>query len=110
MARAISIIDDGVREIVTAAQADEAYRDNTVFVIVPDCGRDSNRCMAVPFQHHFNTRSAHEVFSVISGPRRLLTPESRPNTRTVQQAYVARTIGQIMCFETPEAAGTSLLG
>jgi hypothetical protein len=108
--RAISIIDEGVREIYHAVQADEAYRDNTVFVIVPDCGRDSNRCMAVPFQHHFNTRSAHEIFALVSGPRHLVAPESRPNTRTMQQAYVARTIGQLMGFETPEAAATSLLG
>jgi hypothetical protein len=108
--RAISIIDEGVREIYQAVQGDEEYRDNTVFVIVPDCGRDSNRCMAVPFQHHFNTPSAHEIFAIVNGPRRLLPAESRPNDRLVQQAYVARTIGQLMDFETPDAATTSLLG
>ena len=38
-----------------------AGRDNTVFLIVPDCGRDSNRAMPVPFQHHMNSRSAHQI-------------------------------------------------
>src|SRR5260221_9638517 len=47
--RAISIIDEGVREIYNATQGDEQYRDNTVFVVVPDCGRDSNRSMPVPY-------------------------------------------------------------
>ena len=76
--RAISIIDDGVREIYNAVQADEAYRDNTVFVVVPDCGRDSNRAMPVPYQHHFNTRSAHQIFALIAGPRRFTPHERTP--------------------------------
>src|SRR5262249_45809202 len=73
--RGLSIIDEGVRELYEAVQADagdasgHTYRDNTVFLIVPDCGRDNNRCMPVPFQHHFNTRSAHEVFVIAAGPR-----------------------------------------
>src|SRR5262249_1246101 len=67
--RAISIIDDGVRELFEATQHDEEYRNNTIFVVVPDCGRDNNRAMAVPFQHHFNSKSSHEIFAVVAGPR-----------------------------------------
>ena len=31
--RAVAIIDEGVRELYSAAQADEEYRDRTVFVV-----------------------------------------------------------------------------
>ncbi|MBI1831578.1 MAG: twin-arginine translocation signal domain-containing protein [Planctomycetes bacterium] len=107
--RAISIIDEGVREIYSAAQGDEQYRDKTVFVVVPDCGRDSNRAMPVPYQHHFNTRSAHQIFALIAGPRRLGLRAGVPVDRTQQQTFIARTIGQLMGFETPHADGQSLL-
>jgi hypothetical protein len=105
--RAISIIDEGIREIYSAVQADREYRDNTVFVIVPDCGRDSNRAMPVPYQHHFNTRSAREIFALFSGPGiaratlqggRVLAVD-----RSCQQAGVAATVGRIMGFRTPLA-------
>jgi hypothetical protein len=107
--RAIAIIDEGVREIYSAVQADEGYRDNTVFVVVPDCGRDANRAMPVPYQHHFNTRSAHEIFALIAGPRRLVPHNPRPIDTVQQQIYVAKTIGEIMNFETPQANNRSLL-
>jgi len=109
--RAIAIIDEGVREIYSATQADEAYRANTVFVIVPDCGRDSNRAMPVPYQHHFNSRSAHEIFALVAGPRRFVPHQREPvaRARPQQQTQVARTIGQIMNFETPHANAQSLL-
>lgn len=110
--RAIAIIDEGVREIYSATQADEAYRDNTVFVVVPDCGRDSNRAMPVPFQHHFNSKSAHEIFALVAGPRRFVPHEREPvaRARPHQQIQVARTIGEIMDFDTPHANNQSLLG
>ncbi|MBI2806555.1 MAG: twin-arginine translocation signal domain-containing protein [Planctomycetes bacterium] len=107
--RAISIIDEGVREIYNATQADEAYRNNTVFVVVPDCGRDSNRAMPVPYQHHFNTRSAHQIFGLIAGPRRFVPNERLAVDRVQQQIYVAKSIGEIMDFPTPHAANRSLL-
>jgi hypothetical protein len=107
--RAISIIDEGVREIHDATQADEAYRNNTVFVIVPDCGRDSNRAMPVPYQHHFNSRSSHQIFAMIAGPRRLIGQARQPIDQLQQQIYVAKTIGDIMGFETPLANNRSLL-
>ncbi len=107
--RAISIIDEGVREIYNATQADDAYRNNTVFVVVPDCGRDSNRAMPVPYQHHFNTRSAHEIFAVIGGPRGMVPHERTPVDKKQQQIFIARTIGQIMGFPTDLANNQSLL-
>jgi hypothetical protein len=103
--RAISIIDEGVREIYAAVQSDPFYRDNTVFVVVPDCGRDSNRCMSVPFQHHFNTRSSHEVFVIASGPGIQRGGVRVERARPHQQISVAGTIGKIMGFPTPRVDG-----
>ncbi|MBM4069508.1 MAG: hypothetical protein FJ271_11245 [Planctomycetes bacterium] len=106
--RSIAIIDDGLRQIHDATQADEAYRDNTVFLIVPDCGRDSNRAMPVPFQHHFNTRSAHEVFVVAAGPG-IAHPRAAVDLPR-QHCSVAATVGRIMGFPTPEVdAGAGAL-
>ena len=117
--RAISIIDDGVREICTAAQADEFYRDNTVFLVIPDCGRDNNRGMAVPFQHHFNSKCAHEIFAVLAGPdkhvgalrSRYANTKNGPlaNDAPLQQLAAAATVGGLMGFETPFAARESFL-
>jgi hypothetical protein len=107
--RAISIIDDGVRELWHAVQADDEYRNNTIFVVVPDCGRDSNRAMAVPFQHHFNSRSAHEVFAVVAGPKGLVPHESLAVDRKLQQTAVTTTVGKLMNFSTPHAEAPSLL-
>jgi hypothetical protein len=106
--RAISIIDEGIREIHAAVQADAEYRDRTVFVIVPDCGRDSNRLMPVPFQHHFNTRSAREIFAVLSGPQKWIPHGKTPQMKPQQQISVAATIGEIMGFATPHAEPQSL--
>lgn len=99
--RAIAIIDEGVRELYSAIQADEFYRDNTVFLVVPDCGRDSNRCMPVPFQHHFNSRSAHEIFAVAAGPECWIHRSRTPVDGLRQQCSVAATVGQLMGFATP---------
>lgn len=97
--RAISIIDDGVRQLYEAAQADEAYRNNTAFLIVPDCGRDNNRCAAVPFQHHFNSMSAHEIFAVLAGPG--IAKSAVLVDRTRQQISLTATVGKLMNFSTP---------
>ena len=103
--RAISIIDEGVREIYNAVQADEYYRDNTVFLIAPDCGRDSNRCMPVPYQHHFNSRSSREIFAVASGPGIVSGGVTVERARPHQQISLAGTIGKIMGFPTPHVDG-----
>lgn len=103
--RGIAIIDEGLQRLTTAVEADPFYRDNTVFVIVPDCGRDNNRLMPVPFQHHFNSRSSHEIFALLLGPgiARGVTVD-----RLVQQVDVMPTIGHLMKFETPYAEGCVL--
>jgi hypothetical protein len=99
--RAIAIIDEGVRELYDAVHHDEFYSGNTVFLVVPDCGRDSNRAMAVPYQHHFNTRSAHEIFAVAAGPAHFIQRSRTPVDRLRQQCSVAATIGRLMGFATP---------
>lgn len=106
--RGIAIIDEGIRELYSTVQADEEYRDNTVFVIVPDCGRDNNRCIDVPFQHHFNTKSAHEIFAVIAGPKGAV-PWNGVCPKEQQQISIASTIGEIMGFPTPHCPADSLL-
>ncbi len=98
--RAISIIDEGVREIYNAAQADEEYRDNTVFLVVPDCGRDNNRCTAVPFQHHFGSTCAHQIFAVATGLG--IARSEIPVDKLRQQISVAASVGRIMNFDTPQ--------
>jgi hypothetical protein len=96
--RSISIIDDGIRQIHDAVQADEQYRDNTAFIVVPDCGRDNARGASVPFQHHFGSRSSHEIFVIAAGPGIARSPTPVDTVR--QQTSVAATIGQLMKFPT----------
>jgi hypothetical protein len=103
--RGIAIIDEGLQRLTTAVEADPLYRDNTVFVIVPDCGRDNNRLMPVPFQHHFNSRSSHEIFALLLGPG---IAQGVTVDRLVQQVDVMPTIGHLMNFETPYAEGCVL--
>lgn len=97
--RSIAIIDDGIRQIYEAVQADPEYRDNTAFLIVPDCGRDNNRGMSVAYQHHFNSRSAHEIFAVAAG-KGIVHAKAVVDKRR-QQAGVAATIGKLMKVPTP---------
>lgn len=101
--RAISIIDEGVRELHDAVQADPEYRDNTVFLVIPDCGRDNNLCQSVPFQHHFGSKSSHQIFAVASGPG--IAKSRKPVDRKVQQISMAATLGAIMKFSTAHVDG-----
>jgi hypothetical protein len=107
--RAVAIIDEGVKEIWNAVQADDYYRDNTVFVVVPDCGRDNNRCTAVPFQHHFGSKSSHEIFAVVAGSKKIFRGGRKPVDRLQQQISVAATVGELMGFRATEADAESLL-
>jgi len=72
--------------------------------VVPDCGRDDNRWLPVPFQHHFGDRVAHEVFALFVGPG--VTPGVVD--RRVQQADVAPTLAGILGLSMPHAEGTAL--
>lgn len=103
--RGISIIDEGMRRLVETVDADEAYRDNTVFAIVPDCGRNSNPFISVPFQHHFNSRSSREIFALFFGPG---IARGRVVDAPVEQISVASTIGQAMQMQTAHAQGPVL--
>lgn len=103
--RAVAIIDRGLRTLVETVEADPAYRGNTVFVVVPDCGRDSNRFMAVPCQHHFNSKSSHEIFALFVGPG---VRAGRIVPKEVQQIAVAPTVGALMGMRTEFAEGRAL--
>lgn len=103
--RAISIIDRGLEQLVAAVNADPHYRDNTLFVVVPDCGRDDNRFNRVPFQHHFNSRSAREIWALFFGTG--IAPGVLVD-EVVNQISVAATIGGLMGFKTPLAEGAAL--
>jgi len=102
--RAIGVIDRGLQQLALAVEASEHYRGRTVFVVVPDCGRDANPLMSVPFQHHFNSRSAHEIFALIAGPGIV---SGRSLDKPVDQTSIAATVGAIMGFRT-EAEGRPL--
>jgi hypothetical protein len=104
--RAIAIIDEGLQRLVAAADAHPFYRDNTVFVITPDCGRDANPLAKVPFQHHFNSRSAHETWAVIFGPGIGRGVVDKP----VDQSAIAPTIAAAMGFAATRAEGRAVEG
>ena len=103
--RAIQVIDEGLQRLVGTVEADPFYRDNTVFVISPDCGRDDNPLMGVPFQHHFNSRSAHETWAVLFGPG---IARGKLLDKPVDQSAVATTIASLMGFRARAAEGDVL--
>lgn len=103
--RGISVIDEGLRQIVATVEADPEYRDNTVFVVVPDCGRDSNPFAAVPCQHHFGSRSSHEIWALVMGPG---VDKGKVVDKRVDQISIAATIGQIMRAPAEFAEGPVL--
>jgi hypothetical protein len=100
--RGVSIVDEGLRRLWEEAERLPAYRENTVFVVVPDCGRDHNPFVAVPFQHHFN---AHHIFAAVAGPG---IDRGRVVDRVVDQAEVAATVAAVMGFPMPLADGKVL--
>lgn len=105
--RAIQVIDDGIRQVMTTLDTDEHYRDNTVVVITPDCGRDANPLMSVPFQHHFNSRGAHEVWALIVGAG---VVQDRMYDRQIDQTAMAATIANVMGVRAKRAEGDVLSG
>ena len=103
--RGIAIMDAGIQRIIKTVEDDEYYRDNTVFVIVPDCGRDDSPFAAIPCQHHFNTPSSREIFALMIGPG---IERGRIVDRPTEQIEIAPTIGQLMGFRTDHAEGRVL--
>ena len=105
--RAIAVIDDGIRQIMDALDHDDHYRDNTIVVITPDCGRDSNPLMTVPFQHHFNSRGSHEVWALVVGAG---VTKGRIYDRAVDQTAIASTLAEVMGIRAERAEGDVLSG
>lgn len=102
--RGIQIMDQGIRQIVEFADRDERYRDNTVFVIVPDCGRDASPLRAVPCQHHF-TRASREIFALLLGPG---IGRGKVVDRHAEQIDIAPTVAAIMGFNSAHTEGRVL--
>ncbi|MEM7233300.1 MAG: hypothetical protein AAF517_14075, partial [Planctomycetota bacterium] len=75
------------------------------FVVVPDCGRDSNRFVSVPCQHHFGSKSSHEIFACFFGKG---VPKGKVVDKKVDQVSVAATIGGLMGFDAKFAEGRAL--
>ena len=98
--RSIAIIDQGIVRLVETVAATPGFRGNTVFVVLPDCGRDTNPLLRLPYQHHFNSRSAHEIWALIAGPG---IAKGAVVDKTVDQTQIAATVGRIMGFPTPHA-------
>ena len=90
--RGISVMDQGLQRLVDTVGADEEYRDNTIFVVVPDCGRDTNPFAAVPCQHHFGSKSSHEIFTLVFGKG---IDKGVVVDQKVDQISIAATIGQM---------------
>ncbi len=103
--RAIAIIDQGLRQLVEAADRLGHYAGRTAFVVIPDCGRDANPLMSVPFQHHFNSRSAHEIWALVAAPG---VSRGKVLDKTIDQSQIAATIGAIMGFRTPYAQASAI--
>jgi len=102
--RGIAIMDEGLQRLVQLVEGDEEYRNNTVFVIVPDCGRDNNRFVAVPCQHH-GSKSARQIFALLYGPG---IAKNQVVDKSVDQISVAATIGRVMGFDTAFSEGPIL--
>lgn len=102
--RGIQIMDEGLRRIVEFADRDEYYSHRTVFIVVPDCGRDANRLRAVPCQHHF-TRTSREIFALAFGAG---IARGLEFDGAAQQIDVAPTIAALMGFRAAHAQGRVL--
>lgn len=93
----IKVIDQGIRQLVAQTKLDPFYRDNTIFCIVPDCGRDTNPLLSVPCQHHFNSKTAHEIWCLLFGPG---VEKGKTIDRRVDQTQIASTLGKLMGAST----------
>lgn len=102
--RGVSIIDEGLQQLVRFVETDDFYRGNTVFAIVPDCGRDNNPFASVPFQHHFGSRDAHEIWALFFGS----SVGKGVVDKQAQQIGVAPTIARIMGAAARHAEGRVL--
>ena len=98
--RGVTIMDEGLKQIAAAVEADPEYRDNTLFIVVPDCGRDSNPFADIPCQHHFNSKSSHEIFALLAGPG---IARGAMVDKLADQTQVAATVAHFMKFKAGHA-------
>jgi hypothetical protein len=63
---------------------------------VPDCGRDTNPLASVPCQHHFGSKSSHEIFALVFGPG---IARGGIVDKLADQSSIAGTIAQVMGFK-----------
>ena len=103
--RGIAIIDEGIRALVGAVDTLPAYRGNTCLVLVPDCGRDANPLLRIPYQHHFNSDEARRIWALFIGPGVARGLEVR---RPVEQIDVHRTVAALLGVAAPHADGEFL--
>ena len=103
--RGITIIDEGVRRLMEVVEADPEYRDNTIFALVPDCGRDTARFASIPCQHHFNSVSSRRIWALFVGPG---IPAGSDVDTPVQQIDVAPTVAKLMGVSADHAEGNVL--
>lgn len=103
--RGITVIDEGVRRLVELVAADEEYRGNTVFALVPDCGRDTSPFASVPCQHHFNSVSSRRIWALFFGPG---IPAGVTYDKQVQQIDFAPTVAKLMGCKADHAKGEIL--
>ncbi len=102
--RGVSIIDEGLRRLVRFVETDDFYRGNTIFAVVPDCGRDDSPFASVPFQHHFGSTGSHEIWALLFGPGVGRGVVDEP----ADQICVAPTIGRLMGATAEHAEGDVL--
>ena len=103
--RGITIIDEGVRRLMDLVEAEEGYRGNTIFALVPDCGRDTARFASVPCQHHFNSVSSRRIWAHFVGPG---VPAGVNYDKPVQQIDFAPTVAKMMNCQAEHAEGSAL--
>ena len=103
--RGIAIIDESIQRLVEVTDADPFYAGNTIFAIVPDCGRDDNRLIHVPCQHHFNSAHSRKIFAMLVGPG---IEKDTVVDRSVEQIAMAPTLGRLMGLATSHTQGDVL--
>ena len=103
LAQHLADVEDAL--VVARSMANYGFYPWEVLVVVPDCGRDTNRLIAIPCQHHFGSRSSREIFALFVGPG--IAAGVRVE-RKVDQIQVATTSGALMGFATDLAEGEAL--
>ncbi|MFT5412047.1 MAG: hypothetical protein ACI9NC_004784, partial [Verrucomicrobiales bacterium] len=103
--RGITIIDEGVRRLMEVVAADDEYRGNTIFALVPDCGRDTAPFASVPCQHHFNSISSRRIWALFVGPG---VPAGVTYDKPVQQIDFAPTVAKLMNCPAEHVDGSTL--